>query len=70
MYTSSIPKWLQIHTFYNRLDESSCTMIDAASRGLLNGKTLDEEFQLIETVVANNYLIPRNICVEERSYGS
>lgn len=53
----AILDWLQIHTFYNGLNELSHTMIDAAASGSLNGKTPNEAFQWVEALVANNYLI-------------
>lgn len=41
----SIPDWLQIHIFYNELNEPSRTMIDVAVGGSLNSQTPDEAFQ-------------------------
>lgn len=53
-----IPKWLQVQTFYNGLFNITRTSIDAAAGRALIGKTFDEAYELLETMVANNYQWP------------
>ena len=50
-----LPKWLQVQTFYNGLSGNTKTLVDAAAGGALTGKTVDEAYQLLEEMAANNY---------------
>ena len=53
-----LPKWLQVQTFYNSLSGNTKTLVDAAKEGALIGKTIDETYQLLEEMAANNYQWP------------
>src|SRR5436189_2370062 len=48
-------KWLQLQTFYLGLQSNTKAMIDAASEGSINNKTIDEAYELIDTMASNNY---------------
>jgi len=50
-----LPKWVQVQTFYNGSLPNTQEMIDAASGGSLNNKTLEEAEELIETLASNHY---------------
>ena len=50
----SILDWLQIQTFYNGLNLTTRTLVDAAARGSLNTKTIEEANELIETMASSN----------------
>jgi len=44
----SLQKWMVVQTFYNRLTQPVCSMIDAAAGGTLMSKTEEEAYNLIE----------------------
>lgn len=50
-----IPEWLKVQTFYNGLNNTIRSMIDASASGSLNTKTLEKAKALIENMAANNY---------------
>lgn len=51
----SLSTWLQMQTFYNRLNLATRQMIIAAARGTLNSKTIEMAHELIEEMTMNNY---------------
>ncbi|XP_031286048.1 uncharacterized protein LOC116144754 [Pistacia vera] len=53
----------QVQTFYNGLLPNIQVMIDAASGGAPNNKTLEKAYKLIEVMASNNYMRPleRNV---------
>ncbi|XP_031288154.1 uncharacterized protein LOC116146838 [Pistacia vera] len=53
-----LPIWWQVQTFYNGLMPNIQAMVDAASGGALNNKTLEEAYNLIEVMASNNYMRP------------
>ncbi|XP_016648321.1 PREDICTED: uncharacterized protein LOC107880735 [Prunus mume] len=53
-----LPKWMQVQTFYNGLNTTSKTLIDAAAGGALMAKTQDEAYELLETMTSNSYQWP------------
>ncbi|CAL9011906.1 unnamed protein product [Prunus brigantina] len=53
-----LPKWMQVQTFYNGLNTTSKTLIDAAAGGALMAKTQDEAYEFLETMASNNYQWP------------
>src|SRR3954466_2875947 len=55
-----LPKWVQVQTFYNGSLPNTQEMIDAASGGSLNNKTLEEAEELIETLASNHYAKTRD----------
>ena len=57
-----IPDWLLVQTFYNGLNHSIRSTIDAAAGGALMSKTTEEANKLLEELAFNNYG-----CSSERS---
>src|SRR3954469_24614541 len=49
------PKWQQLQTFYLGLQASTKAMIDAAAGGSINKKSVDEAYEMIETMAGNDY---------------
>lgn len=49
------PKWMIVHTFYNRLNLSTRELLNAAIGGTLGSKTLENAPQLIEKITMNSY---------------
>ena len=50
-----LPAWIQVQTFYNGLQPTTRTMIDAAAGGTLMKKSLEEAYELVEEMATNNY---------------
>ena len=57
-----VPQWLLIQTFYQGLTESMRITIDATTQGSFMSKTLEDAYNLLETMASNNYQ-----CHKERS---
>ncbi|XVE50038.1 hypothetical protein DITRI_Ditri01bG0129900 [Diplodiscus trichospermus] len=63
IYTRKCPhhglsKWLEIHTFYNKLGTQHRSSIDATAWGSIISKNDDEAYELIEKMAANDYQWP------------
>ncbi|XP_034203729.1 uncharacterized protein LOC117618238 [Prunus dulcis] len=54
----ALPTWMQVQAFYNGLNNTSKTTIDAAAGGALMGKTETEAYNLLEEMASNNYQWP------------
>ena len=50
----ALPDWMEIQLFYNGLKTSTRSMVDAASGGALNCKTVTEARELIERMAQNS----------------
>ena len=50
-----LPIWLQVQTFYNKLNHATRQMINAIVRGTLNNKIPKAAQQLFEEIAMNNY---------------
>ncbi|KAF5449711.1 hypothetical protein F2P56_030128 [Juglans regia] len=50
-----LPVWIQVQTFYNGLQPTIRTMIDAEVRGTLMKKSLEDAYELVKEMVTNNY---------------
>ncbi|XP_042426035.1 uncharacterized protein LOC122013888 [Zingiber officinale] len=50
-----LEKWLVIHTFYNGISYSTKVSLDSAAGGALMNKTLEEAFDIIESVALNHH---------------
>src|SRR3954463_11390339 len=58
------PKWQKLQTFYLGLQASTKAMIDAAAGGTINKKSVDEAYELIDTMASNDYSersAPKNV---------
>ena len=49
------PKWQQLETFYLELQPNAKAMIDAASGGSINKKSVDDAYKIIEEMASNNH---------------
>ena len=47
-------RWMQLHTFYNGLSDSSRTIIDASTGGALMKKTTDQAYEILEDTTTNS----------------
>ena len=62
-------KWLQVQTFYNGLSGNTKTLVDAVTGGVFIGKTIDEVYQLLEKMAANNYKWPSERSSQKKAMG-
>ena len=53
-----LPIWLQVQTFYNGLNESTRSVIDAAAGRTIMRKTPEQAYELFEEMANNAYQWP------------
>ena len=51
----SLSKWMQVHHFYNGLNGTTRTLLDASTGGVPMSKSEDEAYQLLKNMAINNY---------------
>ena len=49
-----LTRWMQVHTFYNGLSDSTITVIDASIGGALMKKTTDQAYGILEDMATNS----------------
>ena len=54
-----LTRWMQVHTFYNGLRNTTRTMIDASAGGALMKKTTDQAYEILEDAATNTNQWPR-----------
>ena len=64
-----LPKWMQVHNFYNGLSGTTRTLIDASAGGALMKKTEDEAYELLEDMATNNYQWPSERSIPKKTAG-
>ena len=65
-----LTKWMQVHTFYNGLSDSTKIVIDASTVGALMKKTIDQEYGILEGMATNRNQWPRYRVVPRKVVGS
>ena len=55
-----LTRWMQVHTFYNGLSDSSRTIIDASAEYALMKKTTDQAYEILEDTATNTNQWPRD----------
>ena len=55
-----LTKWMQVHTFYNGLNASARTIIDASKGGDLIKKTTNQAYEILEDTTTNTNHWPRD----------
>ena len=53
-----IPRWMQVHSFYDGLNNTSWTLLYTSVGGALMKKNENEAYKLLEGMITNNYLWP------------
>lgn len=53
-----LPKWIQVHNFYNTLNQNTRNMLNVAASGMLMNKSPWEGQQLLEEMATNAYQWP------------
>ncbi|XP_061981417.1 uncharacterized protein LOC133701500 [Populus nigra] len=64
-----LPKWMQVQNFYNGLNASTRTLIDAASGGAFMSKAQDDAYNLLEEMAMNNYQWPNERSIQKKTIG-
>ena len=49
-----LTRWMQVHTFYNGLSDSTRTIIEASTGGALIKKTTDQAYGILEDMATNS----------------
>jgi len=65
-----LPKWIQVQNFYNGLNASTRTLIDAASEGAFMSKSQDDAYNLLEEMAMNNYQCPNERSTQKKTIGA
>ena len=65
-----LTRWMQVHTFYNGLRDSTRTVIDASARGALMKKTRDQAYEILEDTTTNNNQWHRDRITPMKAVGS
>ena len=55
-----LTRWMQVHTFYNGLNASARTIIDASVGGSLMKNTTDQAYEILEDTTTNTNQWPRD----------
>ena len=65
----SLPKWMQVHHFYNGLNGTTRTLLDASAGGGTYEQSEDEAYQLLENIAINNCQWPSERATPKKSMG-
>ena len=49
-----LTRWIQVHTFYNGLSDSTRKVIDASAGGALMKKITNQAYEILEDTTTNN----------------
>ena len=64
-----LARWMQVHTFYNGLSDSTITIIDASIGGALMKKTTDQAYGILEDMATNRNQWPRDRMIPRKAGG-
>ena len=64
-----LTRWMQVHTFYNGLSDSTRTVIDASAGGALMKKTTDQAYGILEDMATNSNQWPRERMILRKAVG-
>ena len=64
-----LTRWMQVHTFYNSLSDSTRIVIDALSRGAPMKKTANQAYGILEDMATNTKQWPRERMIPRKSGG-
>ena len=62
----NLPKWMQVHHFYNGLSVPIRTLIDASMGGVILRKNEVEAYQILENIALKNFQWPTEITVPKK----
>ena len=64
-----LTRWMQVHTFYNGLSDSTRTIIDDSTGGALMKKTTDQAYGILEDMATNSNQWPRDRMISRKAVG-
>ena len=64
-----LTRWMQVHTFYNSLSDSTRTVIDALAGSALMKKTTDQAYGILEDMATNSNQWPRETRISRKAVG-
>ena len=64
-----LTRWMQVHTFYNGLSDSTITVIDASIGGALMKKTTDQAYGILVDMATNSNQWPRDKLISMKAVG-
>ena len=64
-----LTRWMQVHTFYNSLSDSTRKVIDAPVGGALMKKTIDQAYGILEDMATNSNQWPRDRMIPRKAVG-
>ena len=64
-----LTRWMQVHTFYNYLSDSTRTVIDASVEGAQMKKTTDQAYGILEDMATNSNQWPRERMIPRKVVG-
>ena len=64
-----LTRWMQVHTFYNGLIDSTRTVIDALAGGALMKKNIDQAYGILEDMATNSNQWPRERMIPRKARG-
>ena len=65
-----LTRWMQVHTFYNGLSDSTRTVMDASTGGALMKKTTDQAYGILEDMATNSNQWPKDRLIPRKAMGS
>ena len=64
-----LTRWMQVHTFYNGLSDSTRIVIDASTGGALLKKTIDQAYGILEDMATTSNQWPRDRMIPRKAGG-
>ena len=64
-----LTRWMQVHTFYNGLRNTTRTVIDASAGGALMKKTTDLAYEILEDTTTNSNQWPKDRITLRKAVG-
>ena len=64
-----LTRWMQVHTFYNDLSDSSRKIIDASIGGALMKKTTNQAYGILEDMATNSNQWPKEMMIPRKAGG-
>ena len=64
-----LTRWMQVHTFYNGLSDSTIIVIDALTRGTLMKKTTDQAYGILKDMATNSNQCPKERMIPRKAVG-
>ena len=61
-----LTRWMQVHTFYNGLNNSARIIVDASEEGALMKKTTNKDYEILEDTTTNSNHWPRDRSVPRK----